>query len=149
MCIRDSLHSAISQTRQIDHNDLDSIRQTVRFTTWDSNIQLSLAFVVNALLLIMGVAVFKTGAVQDSSFFGPVSYTHLSYTVKSGDSLSAIAARYGMSYETLARLNNISDPNRIYVGQTLNLGTSGYTSHHYAASSSSNGGCLLYTSRCV
>ena len=28
------LHSAISQTRQIDHNDLDSIRQTVRFTTW-------------------------------------------------------------------------------------------------------------------
>ena len=63
-----------------------------------------------------------------------------SYTVKSGDSLSAIAARSGMSYETLARLNNISDPNRIYVGQTLNLGTSGYTSHHYAASSSSNGG---------
>lgn len=63
-----------------------------------------------------------------------------SYTVKSGDSLSAIAARYGLSYETLARLNNISDPNRIYVGQTLNLGTSGYTSHHYAASSSSNGG---------
>ena len=63
-----------------------------------------------------------------------------SYTVKSGDSLSAIAARYGMSYETLARLNKISNPNRIYVGQTLNLGTSGYTSHHYAASSSSNGG---------
>ena len=63
-----------------------------------------------------------------------------SYTVKAGDSLSAIAARYGMSYETLARLNNISNPNRIYVGQTLNLGTSGYTSHHYAASSSSNGG---------
>ena len=63
-----------------------------------------------------------------------------SYPVKSGDSLSAIAARYGMSYETLARLNNISDPNRIYVGQTLNLGTSGHTSHHYTASSSSNGG---------
>ena len=63
-----------------------------------------------------------------------------SYSVKAGDSLSAIAARYGISYETLARLNNISDPNRIYVGQTLNLGTSGYTSHHYAASSSSNGG---------
>ena len=63
-----------------------------------------------------------------------------SYTVESGDSLSAIAARYGMSYETLARLNNISDPNRIYVGQTLNLGTSGHTSHHYTASSSSNGG---------
>ncbi|MEY8441166.1 Nramp family divalent metal transporter [Lactobacillaceae bacterium 24-114] len=64
------LHSAVSQTRKIDYNDMDSIRQTVRFSTWDSNIQLSLAFIVNSLLLIMGVAVFKTGAVQDSSFFG-------------------------------------------------------------------------------
>ncbi|MEY8441159.1 LysM peptidoglycan-binding domain-containing protein [Lactobacillaceae bacterium 24-114] len=44
-----------------------------------------------------------------------------SYTVKAGDSLSAIAARYGMSYQTLARLNNISDPNRIMVGQKIVL----------------------------
>ena len=64
------LHSAISQTREIDHDDPESVRQTVRFTTWDSNIQLSLAFVVNSLLLIVWVAVFKMGAVKDSSFFG-------------------------------------------------------------------------------
>lgn len=64
------LHSAISQTRQIDHNDEEDVARTVRFTTWDSNIQLTFAFFVNALLLIMGVAVFKTGAVQDTSFFG-------------------------------------------------------------------------------
>ncbi|WP_283583106.1 Nramp family divalent metal transporter [Limosilactobacillus difficilis] len=64
------LHSAISQTREIDHNDPENVRQTVRFTTWDSNIQLSLAFVVNSLLLIVGVAVFKMGAVKDTSFFG-------------------------------------------------------------------------------
>ncbi len=64
------LHSAISQTRKLDHTNVDDIKQTVRFSMWDSNIQLSLAFVVNALLLIMGVAVFKSGAVQDSSFFG-------------------------------------------------------------------------------
>ena len=64
------LHSAISQTRKLDHTKVEDIRQTVRFTAWDSNIQLSLAFVVNALLLIMGVAVFKSGAVTDSSFFG-------------------------------------------------------------------------------
>lgn len=44
--------------------------RTVRFSTWDSNIQLTLAFVVNSLLLIMGVAVFKSGAVKDPSFFG-------------------------------------------------------------------------------
>ncbi|WP_405315630.1 Nramp family divalent metal transporter [Lactobacillus helveticus] len=64
------LHSAISQTRKVDHNDQDDIARTVRFSTWDSNIQLSFAFVVNSLLLIMGVAVFKTGAVKDPSFFG-------------------------------------------------------------------------------
>lgn len=64
------LHSAVSQTREIDRKDLEDIARAVRFSTWDSNIQLTMAFVVNALLLIMGVAVFKTGAVQDPSFFG-------------------------------------------------------------------------------
>ena len=88
--------------------------------------------------------VLRLGSGSTSTVSNVVNYSTASsagsYTVKSGDSLSAIAARYGMSYETLARLNNISNPNRIYVGQTLNLGTSGYTSHRYAASSSSNGG---------
>lgn len=64
------LHSAISQTREIDHNDEEDVARTVRFSAWDSNIQLSFAFVVNSLLLIMGVAVFKSGAVKDPSFFG-------------------------------------------------------------------------------
>ncbi|HGF8365183.1 metal ion transporter [Enterococcus faecium] len=64
------LHSAVSQTRKIDHQDEEDVAQAVRFSTWDSNIQLSMAFLVNALLLIMGVAVFKTGSVQDPSFFG-------------------------------------------------------------------------------
>ncbi|WP_300559777.1 Nramp family divalent metal transporter [Companilactobacillus sp.] len=64
------LHSAISQTRKIDHNDKKQVAMSVKFTAWDSNIQLTFAFFVNALLLIMGVAVFKSGAVKDPSFFG-------------------------------------------------------------------------------
>nr|WP_071868710.1 Nramp family divalent metal transporter [Enterococcus thailandicus] len=64
------LHSAVSQTRKINHDDNADVARAVRFTTWDSNIQLSMAFLVNALLLIMGVAVFKTGTVEDPSFFG-------------------------------------------------------------------------------
>ena len=64
------LHSAISQTRKVDHADEKSVAQNVRFSAWDSNIQLTAAFFVNALLLIMGVAVFKSGAVKDPSFFG-------------------------------------------------------------------------------
>ncbi|ETY73216.1 manganese transporter [Lactiplantibacillus fabifermentans T30PCM01] len=64
------LHSAISQTRKIDHHNADDVARTVKFASLDSNIQLTAAFFVNALLLIMGVAVFKTGAVKDPSFFG-------------------------------------------------------------------------------
>ncbi|ALB29561.1 Nramp family divalent metal transporter [Companilactobacillus heilongjiangensis] len=64
------LHSAISQTRKVDHADEKSVAQNVRFSAWDSNIQLTAAFFVNALLLVMGVAVFKSGAVKDPSFFG-------------------------------------------------------------------------------
>ena len=64
------LHSSISQSRKINHQDKSDVARAVRFSTWDSNIQLTVAFVVNSLLLIMGVAVFKTGVIDDPSFFG-------------------------------------------------------------------------------
>lgn len=41
------------------------------------------------------------------------------YTVKSGDTLSGIADKYGTTYQRLAQVNNIADPNRIYSGQVL------------------------------
>ena len=43
------------------------------------------------------------------------------YTVKPGDTLSAIGTKYGVSYQTIASANNISDPNKIYVGQRLTI----------------------------
>ncbi|SKA03477.1 manganese transport protein [Fructilactobacillus lindneri DSM 20690 = JCM 11027] len=64
------LHSAISQTRKVNHDDEDDVARGVKFSALDSNIQLTMAFFVNALLLIMGVAVFKSGVVKDTSFFG-------------------------------------------------------------------------------
>ncbi len=53
----------------------------------------------------------------------PVSSTSTgsTYTVQSGDSLSAIAAKYGTSSATLASLNGISNPNYIYVCQVLKI----------------------------
>ena len=45
-----------------------------------------------------------------------------SYTVKKGDTLSAIAKQYGTTYQEIAKENNISNPNLIYPGQTLNIG---------------------------
>jgi GH24 family phage-related lysozyme (muramidase) len=52
-----------------------------------------------------------------------------SYTVKSGDTLSAIAAANGTTVAALARDNNISNPDQISVGQVLRIngGTGGAT----------------------
>lgn len=47
------------------------------------------------------------------------------YTVRSGDTLSIIAARYGLSYLSIAEMNDIAPPYRIYVGQSLRLKASG------------------------
>jgi len=88
------LHSAISQTRKIDHSDPDDVARTVKFASLDSNIQLTAAFFVNALLLIMGVAVFKTGAVKDPSFFG--LYQALSNTSTLSNGLLIDVARSGV-----------------------------------------------------
>ena len=52
------LHSSIVQTRDFDRNDDGQVANAVRFATWDSNIQLSAAFVVNCLLLVLGAAMF-------------------------------------------------------------------------------------------
>jgi manganese transport protein len=52
------LGSSISQTRQVDRSDEKEVAKAVKFTTIDSNIQLSVAFVVNSLLLILGAALF-------------------------------------------------------------------------------------------
>ena len=41
------------------------------------------------------------------------------YIVKSGDTLSSIAAKFGTTYQKIARDNNISNPNLIYPGQRL------------------------------
>lgn len=43
----------------------------------------------------------------------------ITYTVKSGDTLGSIAKKYNTTYQKIAKDNNISDPNKIYVGQKL------------------------------
>lgn len=43
------------------------------------------------------------------------------YTVKSGDTLSEIAQKFGMSTNALASLNGISNPNLINIGQVLKV----------------------------
>ena len=45
------------------------------------------------------------------------------YVVKSGDTLSGIASKYGTTYQELAKYNNISNPNKISVGQKIKIPT--------------------------
>ncbi|PTV36211.1 LysM peptidoglycan-binding domain-containing protein [Limosilactobacillus fermentum] len=54
--------------------------------------------------------------------------TH-NYTVKSGDTLSAIASRYGMTVNALVTLNGIQNANLIYPGQVLRVADSGQGSN--------------------
>ena len=62
------------------------------------------------------------GAVSDESA-APVddgqTETEQVYVVQSGDTLSAIAAKYGTTYQDLAAKNGISNPNLIYPGMRL------------------------------
>ena len=46
---------------------------------------------------------------------------HVYYVVKRGDTLSAIASKYGTTYQRLAQINGIANPNRIYVGQKIRV----------------------------
>ncbi len=52
---------------------------------------------------------------------GPSNQEAVTYTVVRGDTLSSIARRYGTTFTAIAQANNLSDPNRIFVGQVLTI----------------------------
>lgn len=60
---------------------------------------------------------------------GATSNNSTSYTVQAGDTLSGIASKFGTTYQELARINNISNPNLIYVGQVIKV--NGVSSNTY------------------
>ena len=84
------LHSSIVQARRYDRKDNKVKREAIRFSTIDSNIQLTIAFVVNCLLLVLGAALFHGhgdslgrftdlyNALQDSNIVGSIASPLLS-----------------------------------------------------------------------
>lgn len=52
-----------------------------------------------------------------------VKTDEIAYTVKRGDTLSAIAAKYGTTYQKIAAHNGITNPNLISVGQKIKIPT--------------------------
>jgi LysM repeat protein len=64
------------------------------------------------LVMILLLAAFPAAAQATTS---------TTYTVQSGDTLRKIATRFNTTWEEIARLNNITNPNLIYVGQVLTV----------------------------
>ena len=68
----------------------------------------------------------------DVSTSAPVVITGQTHVVQYGENLSSIAVQYGTTWQELARINALSNPNIIYQGQSLNVvggqpvATSGY-----------------------
>ncbi|HEM3702288.1 TPA: LysM peptidoglycan-binding domain-containing protein [Streptococcus suis] len=74
-----------------------------------------------------------TGLVAGATLLTAGVVSAETYTVQSGDSLSAIATKYNTSVEKLAEQNNISDPNLIYVGQAIEVGETASTTEEKTA----------------
>ena len=73
----------------------------------------------------------------NSSSSSSISSTTITYTVKSGDTLSSIALAYDTTVAELVSLNDLSNPNYIYVGETLLIPSSSTPSTSSSTSSHS------------
>ena len=62
----------------------------------------------------------------------------VTHTVVKGDTLSALAKKYGTTVNAIAKLNNINNVNLIYVGQVLTISGSSSPSNNSSSSSNQN-----------
>lgn len=88
---------------------------------WSGPLDLSLFFGdANGWLAYAGATGQSVPTPQVQAYTQPVAQTDgTTYIVQPGDTLSGIASRYGTTYQSLAAINNIADPNRIYPGQEI------------------------------
>lgn len=94
---------------------------TGRIYGWSGNLDLSLFYGdANAWLAYAGATGQSVPTPQLQTYVQPsVQSSGTTYIVQSGDTLSEIAQRFGTTYQSLAAINNIADPNRIYSGQEI------------------------------
>jgi LysM repeat protein len=114
-------------------------RQTTRQTTWAVAVLLAVITVttitVNLVTPSSASAHTSQAALGQTSYIPSAAYAPTTpsmpaiaqasscgtYVVRAGDYLSSIAARVGNSWQNLAAINHLSNPNLIYPGQRLAL----------------------------
>jgi len=89
-------------------------------------------------LLFLGATFGANAAGAHAQSFNVCSGSDRTYTVVGGDTLGGIAARYGMSWATLASHNSIANPNLIDINQSICIPGNG------TVSSSNGGGTTTY-----
>ena len=114
---------------------------TGRIYGWSGNLDLSLFYGdANAWLAYAGATGQPVPAPQPQPYVEPQvqAYTQpvaqtdgTTYIVQSGDTLSEIAQRFGTTYQHLAAINGISNPDIIHVGQEIHIDGSEPTSDEY------------------
>ncbi len=70
-----------------------------------------------ASLALPAVAVIAAAGVSSVADYDE----QLEHTVRAGETLTAIALRYGVTIEEIMQANGLADPNRIYAGQVLSI----------------------------
>ncbi len=76
------------------------------------------------ILLLLAYVVLSVDSAGAAAVSAPRSAT-LSHVVRPGETLSAIAAQYGLTEAALAQANGIANPSLIYAGQQLVIPTGG------------------------
>ncbi|WP_257614256.1 LysM peptidoglycan-binding domain-containing protein [Oenococcus oeni] len=93
---------------------------------------------VGEVLTIGSSTSTSTSTPTSSTSSSSTSSSSKSYTVASGDTLTSIAKAYGTTVSAIATANNISNPDYIYVGEVLTIGSSTSTSTSTPTSSTSS-----------
>ncbi|HBQ94534.1 MAG: LysM peptidoglycan-binding domain-containing protein [Firmicutes bacterium] len=72
-------------------------------------------------VLVIGASTASSSSSDSSSSTSSTSSSARKYTVQSGDTLSLIAQKFGISWQTLASFNHLSNPNVLQVGEVLEI----------------------------